>query len=144
VTDGKRKLHQFTPDWTLRPGVALAEVIADRGLTPEAAAAATGLPAETLTGIMFGTVIIDEPTAEALHNGLGPSARFWLNYQANYTADLARGAKDVSGQRKADFPWPPGDTPIVTKAGRVLTDADISALADEAERGYDPDGGGDE
>lgn len=27
--------------------------------------------------------------------------------------------------------------PYVTKTGRVLTDADIEALADEAERGYD-------
>lgn len=28
------------------------------------------------------------------------------------------------------------DEPIVTKTGKVLTDADIAALADEAERGY--------
>jgi hypothetical protein len=28
------------------------------------------------------------------------------------------------------------DEPIVTKTGRVLTDADIQALADEAEAGY--------
>jgi hypothetical protein len=27
--------------------------------------------------------------------------------------------------------------PLVTKAGKVLADADIEALADEAERGYD-------
>jgi len=29
--------------------------------------------------------------------------------------------------------------PMVTKSGRVLTDADVQALADEAERGYDVD-----
>ena len=29
------------------------------------------------------------------------------------------------------------DKPIVTKTGKVLTDADIEALADEAEAGYD-------
>lgn len=28
---------------------------------------------------------------------------------------------------------------FVTASGRVLTDADIQELADEAERGYDPD-----
>jgi hypothetical protein len=27
--------------------------------------------------------------------------------------------------------------PFITKTGKVLTDADIEALADEAERGYD-------
>jgi hypothetical protein len=32
--------------------------------------------------------------------------------------------------------WEP-DEPLRTKTGRVLTDADIQALADEAERGYD-------
>ena len=31
-----------------------------------------------------------------------------------------------------------GITPYVTATGRVLTDADIAALADEAERGYNP------
>jgi hypothetical protein len=28
------------------------------------------------------------------------------------------------------------NTPLVTKTGKVLTDEDIEALADEAERGY--------
>lgn len=32
-----------------------------------------------------------------------------------------------------------GPDVFVTKSGKVLTDADIQALADEAERGYDPD-----
>jgi len=32
-----------------------------------------------------------------------------------------------------------GITPYVTRTGRVLTDADISALADQAEQGYDAD-----
>jgi len=31
----------------------------------------------------------------------------------------------------------PADVTYRTKAGRVLTDADIAALADEAEHGYD-------
>jgi len=31
------------------------------------------------------------------------------------------------------------DKPFITKTGKVLTDADIQALADEAERGYDID-----
>jgi plasmid maintenance system antidote protein VapI len=135
VTGGDRELREFRPDWTLRPGVSLAELIAERNLTPNDAAAVTGLTIETLTGIMYGTVLIDEPAAEALHS-LGPSAQFWLNYQANHTADLARGAEDVSEQHEADFPWPRGEA--VTRTGRVLTDAGINALADEAEQGYDP------
>lgn len=139
----------FKPNWTIRPGIALAEVLDDRKLTPDEAAAVTGLTAETLTAIVAGTVIIDQAIAEALHAGLGVSAQFWLNYQAGYLADLARGATDVSDSHAADFPWPPpeparlvpDDGPMVTKTGRALTDADVSALADAAERGYDLPGG---
>jgi plasmid maintenance system antidote protein VapI len=138
MTENNHKLHEFKPDWALRPGVALAEIITERQLTPEEAASATGLTAETLTGIMYGTITIDQQTAGALHAGLGVSAQFWLNYQANYEADLLRGATDSSEEYEAGFPWPRGETPIVTKTGRVLTDADINALADEAEKGYDP------
>jgi plasmid maintenance system antidote protein VapI len=103
------KLTEFRPDWTLRPGIALAEVLADRHLTPGDAAAVTGLPVDTITGIGTGTTIIDEPTAEALHAGLGVSAQFWLDYQANHTADLARGAKDVSRDYERNYPWIAGD-----------------------------------
>ena len=99
--------REFRPDWTIRPGVALAEVLDDQKLTPAEAAAVTGLTVETVTGILDGTVSIDRPVADALHAGLGVSARFWLNYQAGYDAALARGAKDVSGEHAGDFPWPP-------------------------------------
>jgi hypothetical protein len=48
-------------------------------------------------------------------------------------ADLALIASVVAAfiERTADH-----DEPIVTKTGKVLTDADIQALADEAEAGY--------
>ncbi len=32
---------------------------------------------------------------------------------------------------------PAGENPLVTKTGRVLTETDVRALADEVERGYD-------
>lgn len=32
-----------------------------------------------------------------------------------------------------------GEEPVLTKSGRILTDADIQALVDEAEQGYDVD-----
>ncbi|MGW5360557.1 hypothetical protein [Actinopolymorpha pittospori] len=46
-------------------------------------------------------------------------------------AECARKEKEAA---KGDG-WDPG--PFVTKSGRVLTDADIEALANEAERGYE-------
>ena len=86
----------FEPDWTLRPGVALAEILIDRHIGAEELAASTGLAPEVVAGVVHGTVPIDEVIAERLYAGLGISAGFWLNYQRNYDADLARGAKDVS------------------------------------------------
>ena len=32
---------------------------------------------------------------------MGPSAQFWLNYQAIYERDLARGAKDMSEEQSS-------------------------------------------
>jgi hypothetical protein len=44
--------------------------------------------------------------------------------------------------RRPDATWEVSDEPLVTKTGKVLTDADIEALADEAEFGYEISGGG--
>lgn len=41
------------------------------------------------------------------------------------------GLERTDEEREAD------EAPYITKTGKVLTDADIEALADEAERGYD-------
>jgi len=35
------------------------------------------------------------------------------------------------------YPCPAIDPPFITRTGKVLTDGEIQALADEAERGYD-------
>jgi hypothetical protein len=47
--------------------------------------------------------------------------------------------ENEAGDRWEDDPsqWAPIEGPLVTKTGKVLTDEDIEALADEAERGYD-------
>lgn len=90
-------LHSFTPDWTLRPGEALAELLIERQLSTEQAGSLTGLRPEDIEAVVHGGLAIDERIAERLAK-LGPSARFWLNYQRNYDADLARGAKDMSGE----------------------------------------------
>lgn len=85
----------FLPDWTIRPGEILAEILIERHLGTEGAQELTGLRAEEIEGIIAGRVQIDERIAERLNN-FGPSAQFWLNLQANHEAALARGAKDMS------------------------------------------------
>jgi len=83
-------LYPFEPDWTL------AEILIDRHLSTEQAGSLTGLRPEEIEGVITGRTVVGERIAERLAK-LGPSARYWLNYQAGYDADIARGAKDVSG-----------------------------------------------
>ncbi len=92
---GQRELYPFEPDWTLRPGEALAEILIDRQMSTEQAGSLTGLRPEDIEAVVSGSARIDGRIAERLAR-LGPPAQFWLNYQAGYDADIARGAKDVS------------------------------------------------
>lgn len=96
-----REPHPFTPDWTLRPGEALAEILIDRHLGSEQAGRLTGLRPEEIEDVVHGRAAVDGRIADRLA-ALGPSAQFWLNYQSNYERDLARGAKDVSGEHELD------------------------------------------
>jgi addiction module HigA family antidote len=87
----------FEPDWTLHPGVCLREILDDRGITPERFAADASLDPVTVGEILAFTAPVTAYVAQRLETALGgPSAGFWLNYQANYERGLARGAKDVS------------------------------------------------
>jgi hypothetical protein len=87
-----------------------------------------------------------------LHNAQPGDAQVWqitANNTAHVwqlTADIALIAQLVADHIEAGIPtFSPNLTPemlashrpYVTKSGRVLSDADIEALADEAERGYD-------
>lgn len=89
--------HAFEPDWTLHPGVALAELLDERGITAAELAGRAQLGPETVAGLLNFIVPVDSVIAGCLEKALSsPSARFWLNYQGNYDADQARDAEDVS------------------------------------------------
>ena len=95
-----RELHPFEPDWTLRPGECLAEILIDRRLGSEEAGRLTGLQPEEIEDVVHGRTAVDGRIAERLAR-LGPSAQFWLNYQSIYERDLARGAKDMSEEQSS-------------------------------------------
>lgn len=87
----------FLPDWTLHPGVILRRVLEGRGITEAGLADLSRLGPETVAGVLGGTMAVDGLIAQRLEEALGrPGAQFWLNFQAGYEADLARGAKDSS------------------------------------------------
>lgn len=84
----------FAPDWTLHPGIALRAVMRHRGISEADLADRARLGPETVAGILGGTMAVDGFTAQRLEEALGtPDAQFWLDWQAGYEADLARGAE---------------------------------------------------
>lgn len=94
------ELQPFTPDWTLRPGILLMEALREREITPLQVALRGGLAPHTVTEILRGRKRINPVSAAALSRVLGNSAAYWMNAQAQYDADLARGAKDVSEEHE--------------------------------------------
>lgn len=60
---------------------------------------------------------------------------------SEFTEMLGAGQREPTVHTQARLPdgtWEDRDEVLRTRSGRVLTEADIDALADEAERGYDP------
>jgi addiction module HigA family antidote len=85
-----------------RPGILLRRTMQERGLYDTQLAERSGLTVMTVRNVLDGANRIDEPTAERLAAGTGTSAQFWLNAQAQYDADIRRGAKDVSKEHEHD------------------------------------------
>jgi plasmid maintenance system antidote protein VapI len=89
----------FEPDWTVAPGEMLAEVLEDRGLSPFGLAgpgdpllAVFGENLEAVRGILAGSLPVTAEIAAELERALRPAppARFWLNAEKIYQADLIR------------------------------------------------------
>lgn len=84
----------FDPNWCIRPGVHLAEIMEHDRLTPASTAAITGLSVEDVDGVLDGSIEIDERIAAGL--GKFASAGMWLNLERTYREGLAAGKIDAS------------------------------------------------
>lgn len=96
------KKLQFDPDWVLRPGEILRDMLDDAGLKGQEgvrfAAKLTGLGVDIIQGIIDGKVKITKQIAERLAVGSRPlviSSRFWLNLEKSYRQGLALGKKEL-------------------------------------------------
>lgn len=100
---GEAKTYPFDPDWCMRPGVHLQEMLEHSGLTGERGIRylkrATGLTREQVEGLLTGDTEITDDIAERLATGTQPlavSAQMWRNLERTYRAGLAAGKTDVS------------------------------------------------
>jgi plasmid maintenance system antidote protein VapI len=93
----------FDPDWCLRPGVTLREMMDCSGLTGDLGtktiARLSGLDVDVIEGILSGKRRITKRIAAQLAAGTSPlliSAQFWLKLEDTYRAALKAGKTDVS------------------------------------------------
>lgn len=74
------------------PGEILnLEFLEPMGITPSQLAHAIQLPQDCVVAIIDGRRAISADTALLLSRFFGNSTEFWLNLQAQYDADVARG-----------------------------------------------------
>lgn len=72
----------------IHPGVTVAEVLEDRGITPEEFEKKTYISAAFLNKVIAGKERIDEELAFRLEWVVGVPMSFWINLQKNYDIKL--------------------------------------------------------
>jgi HTH-type transcriptional regulator / antitoxin HigA len=80
----------FTPDWVSPPGDAIADLLEERDWTQAQLAERLGYTTKHISLLINGKAPINEETALKLERVLGSTAAFWLRYEAQYRASLAR------------------------------------------------------
>ena len=85
----------ITPE-PIHPGVHLAEMMAELGITQYRLAKTIGVPQVRVHEIVHCRRSITADTALRIGQALGMTPDFWLNLQRMYDLDIARGKSDVS------------------------------------------------
>jgi HTH-type transcriptional regulator / antitoxin HigA len=82
--------RQFTPAWSLHPGVILRHKLEERDIRQSELAERTGLTAKHVNQIINGAIGISGDVALLLDRALGVSAEFWTRADAEYQAQASR------------------------------------------------------
>ena len=105
MNDDEEGPYIFDPDWCMRPGVHLKEMLDYAGLKGaigvRMVAKLAGVKPGIIEGILDGSVKITPEIADHLATGTQPlviSAQMWLNLERNYRDGLAAGKKDISDE----------------------------------------------
>jgi addiction module HigA family antidote len=80
----------YSPDYVVRPGETLLEVLEKLGMSQAELAERIGRPKKTINEIVKGKAAITPETALQLERAFRIPASFWNNLQRNYEAALAR------------------------------------------------------
>jgi HTH-type transcriptional regulator / antitoxin HigA len=97
---GNRARDQYRPDFVPHPGLTIAELLGERGLTQAEFAAKSGFTQKHVVDLVQGRVRITEDSALRLQRLFSLPVEFWMNRQAMYDAHKTR-EKAVRDQRMA-------------------------------------------
>ena len=81
--------RRWEPDWMVRPGEILLEVMSEREVTAPALAEQLDMPLTALLDLFSATTPITPEIAANLEQVLGVSSQFWLHLEAQYREHLA-------------------------------------------------------
>ena len=99
---------EFQPDYALRPGVFLEEILVERGIKKVDFARRCGRPNKTISEIISGKTSITPETALQFERVLGPSADTWLNLESKHQLHEARAKEEdvftAAGEWAKQFP----------------------------------------
>lgn len=83
-------MADFAPDWVVKPGDTIADLLEERGWTQTELAMRTGFTAKHINQLLKGDAPITQDTAVKLEKVLGSTVRFWVGLDTQYRAQLAR------------------------------------------------------
>jgi HTH-type transcriptional regulator/antitoxin HigA len=95
--------YEFRPDYAVRPGETLAEVLEERGMSQAELARRMGLSTKHVNQIIVGDAPISPETALGLEKVTKIPARFWTGLEAQYREITTRQAE--TELLEADLPW---------------------------------------
>ena len=75
-------------DWISPPGDTIADVLKERGWSPQVFAKNARIPPAKAERLISGDAPIDEATAATLSRVLGSTSRFWIAREAHYRARI--------------------------------------------------------
>jgi addiction module HigA family antidote len=83
-------MSKWEPDWCVSPGEILLQELIARDMSVTQLANQTGVPVETVTGIIADGEVITAEMAVVLECAVGIDAVLWNSFEQNYRDCLGR------------------------------------------------------
>ena len=90
----------FEPDWVSAPGATVVALTIEKSYEPNAMSEVLGLGTQELQAFFDGDLRIDQCLAERLAASVGATARFWINRDRDYQAQLEKAANKLTSSMK--------------------------------------------